>query len=101
MADAGPRKIGESLARLLATQAPKTLLADVQSGWLEACGEPIAASSEPVAEREGTVTIACESGAWAQELEMMHDVLLARIGAVVGEGRVEKLRFTADLARHR
>ncbi len=66
-----------------------------------ACGELIAANSEPVAERDGTVTIACATGAWAQELELMSDELLTRIGAVVGPDRVRRMRFTADLARHR
>jgi len=96
-----PRPLGDSLARVLSQAAPQTLLADVQGAWLEACGETIAASSEPVAERSGTVTIACASGAWAQELELMQETLLSRLEAVVGEGRVGALRFTADLSRHR
>jgi predicted nucleic acid-binding Zn ribbon protein len=96
-----PRPIGDSLARVLAARAPKTLLADVQAAWPEACGETIAGNSEPVAERSGTVTIACSTGAWAQELELMQETLLSRLEGVVGEGRLDRLRFTADLSRHR
>ena len=73
----------------------------MQEAWPEACGAAIAANSEPVAERDGAVTIACASGAWAQELELMGDELRARIDALVGAERVLRLRFTADLARHR
>ena len=96
-----PRRLGASLERLVADEAPKTLLAEVQTAWRTACGEAIAARSEPVSERNGTVTIACESGSWAQELELMGELLRARIEAQIGEGRVLALRFSADLARHR
>lgn len=96
-----PRPLGDSLARVLANAAPQTLLADVQAAWPEACGATIAGNSEPVSERSGTVTIACRNGAWAQELELMQETLLGRLEGVLGDGRVEGLRFTADLSRHR
>jgi predicted nucleic acid-binding Zn ribbon protein len=97
----GPRRLSNPLARVLRNQAPQTLLAEVQTAWPEACGEAIAAAAEPVAERDGKVTIACESGAWAQELELMGDLLKGRLEAIVGENRLTALRFTADLSRHR
>lgn len=96
-----PRRLGASLARVVAHGAPQTLLGEVQTAWPQACGATIAANSEPVSEREGTVTIACATGAWAQELELMQEQLRARVEAIVGEERVQRLRFTADLARHR
>jgi predicted nucleic acid-binding Zn ribbon protein len=96
-----PRQLGDSLARVVARSAPQTLLAEVQAAWPAACGAAIASASEPVTERQGAVTIACASGAWAQELELMQDDLLARLEGVVGEGRITGLRFTADLSRHR
>ncbi|MBA2524100.1 MAG: DUF721 domain-containing protein [Solirubrobacterales bacterium] len=96
-----PRKLGGALDRLVAEDRPQTLLAEVQAAWPLACGEAIAARSEPVSERAGKVTIACESGPWAQELELMGDLLRSRIEGLVGEGRVLSIRFTADLARHR
>lgn len=96
-----PRRLGAALDRVVAEQAPATLLADVQTAWPGVCGPAIAARAEPVAERDGRVTVACESGAWAQELEMMGDLLRGRIDGAIGAGRVTALRFTADLARHR
>ena len=96
-----PRPLSGALDRVLADEAPPTLLADVQRAWPQACGAAIAAHAEPVSERAGTVTIACESGAWAQELELMGDLLRERLDAAIGAGRVSALRFTADLARHR
>jgi predicted nucleic acid-binding Zn ribbon protein len=100
-APGGPRRLGSAFDRLIAEQAPATLLAEVQTVWPEVCGPQIAARAEPVAERDGKVTIACESGAWAQELELMGDLLRERIDAAIGADRVTALRFTADLARHR
>jgi predicted nucleic acid-binding Zn ribbon protein len=96
-----PRKLGSALEKLVAEQAPPTLLAEVQTAWPGVSGPQIAARAEPVAERDGKVTIACESGAWAQELELMGELLRERIDAVIGPDRVTGLRFTADLARHR
>ncbi len=96
-----PRPLGDSLARVLAEKAPRTLLAEVQAAWPSACGDAIAAASEPVSERDGTVTIACRSGAWAQELELMQEPLTERLEARIGAGRLAGLRFTADLSRHR
>ena len=72
-----------------------------QLACAQACGAAIASHAEPVSERSGTVTIACESGTWAQELELMEDELRARLDERIGADRVLALRFTADLARHR
>lgn len=95
-----PRRIGSALDRLVAERAPRTLLAEVQTAWPEVAGPAIAARAEPVAERDGRVTIACENGAWAQELDLMGDLLRERIDARLGAGRVTALRFTADRSRH-
>jgi predicted nucleic acid-binding Zn ribbon protein len=100
-AGGGPRKLGGAFERFALERAPATLLAEVQAAWPAVCGPQIAARAEPVAERDGRVTIACESGVWAQELELMTDQLRARIDAAIGAERVSGLRFTADLARHR
>lgn len=96
-----PRKLSGALERVIADEAPATLLAEVQRVWPDACGAAIATRSEPVAERAGTVTIACESGVWAQELELIGEQLRARLDERIGAGRVAALRFTADLSRHR
>jgi predicted nucleic acid-binding Zn ribbon protein len=101
MSAGDPRRLGDSLARVLADGTPRTLLADVQTAWRAAVGETIAANSEPVSERAGTVTVACSAGAWAQELELMSETLKGRIEELIGEGRITGLRFTADLSRHR
>jgi predicted nucleic acid-binding Zn ribbon protein len=95
-----PRRAGFALRDVLADAAPKTLLASVQAVWAEACGAAIAAESQPVAERDGRITVACRSATWASELDLMQDELRERVNAALGEGRVAGLRFTADGTRH-
>jgi predicted nucleic acid-binding Zn ribbon protein len=86
---------------VLATTAPRTLLAEVQTVWTDACGEAVAAEASPVAERDGIVTVACGSSTWASELDLMQPTLVGRINELLGEHTLEGLRFTADAARHR
>jgi predicted nucleic acid-binding Zn ribbon protein len=100
----GMRRIGDALAPVRTEAAPATLLAAVQELWPRAAGDAVAAEAEPVAEREGVVTVACRSATWAQELDLLQSELLERLrdGLVERgfEGRLEALRFTADAARH-
>jgi predicted nucleic acid-binding Zn ribbon protein len=93
--------------RARTTTQPQTLLAAVQSAWASAAGPRVVAEAEPVAERDGTVTIACRSATWAQELDLLGPELLERLNRALSEaergsahGPVRKLRFTADADRH-
>jgi predicted nucleic acid-binding Zn ribbon protein len=84
------------LPQVVESARPATLLARVQGAWPAVAGEALAASTEPVAEREGVVTVACESAVWAQELELLQRDLLERLRERLGapEGAsVERLRF--------
>jgi predicted nucleic acid-binding Zn ribbon protein len=76
-----PRPIGAALAGAVEGAAPAGLLARVQGSWPEAAGPAVAAVSEPVSEREGVVTVACESAVWAQELELLKGDLERRLEA--------------------
>jgi predicted nucleic acid-binding Zn ribbon protein len=94
-----PRRAAPALRSVIERRSPKTLLAAVQSEWTRACGAAIAAESQPVAERDGVVTVACRSATWAAELDLMQDRLRERLNEAFGEQRVAGLRFTADGAR--
>jgi len=79
----------------------------VQSAWAEAAGPGVAAEADPVAERDGVVTVACRSATWAQELDLLQTALLARLEEVLVRRQptpplpaLRGLRFTADAARH-
>jgi predicted nucleic acid-binding Zn ribbon protein len=88
-----PRPLSIALDGVIGDVAPATLLARVQAAWGSVAGPHLAAAAQPVAERDGVVTVACESGVWAQELELLAPDLLAGLEASL-EGRfVTKLRF--------
>ena len=92
----GPRPLAAALGQTLERAAPATLLARVQAAWADAVGEAVAAEAEPVSERGGTVTVACRSAVWANELELMAPEVLARLNGALGDpvgGPVEGLRF--------
>ena len=100
-----PRRLGSALGAVQAEAAPKTLLAAVQGAWREVAGEAVAVQAEPVSEKEGVVTVACRSSTWAHELDLMGPDLAERLRAELpADGpasALERLRFTADAARHR
>ena len=91
-----PRPLSTALAGVVRDAEPATLLARVQGVWLEVAGETVAAVAGPVAERDGVVTVACESSLWAHELELLGPDLMGRLAAQLGgsgSGSVARLRF--------
>jgi len=79
-----PRRIGSALEAWTRDRAPQTVLARAQAAWPIAVGAAIAAETEPVAERAGTLTVACRSAVWAAELELLGPELIERLNAVLG-----------------
>jgi predicted nucleic acid-binding Zn ribbon protein len=96
-----PRPIGKALADALPRARPAGLLAEVQSAWPAVAGAAVAASASPVSERDGTVTVGCESAVWAQELELLGTDLARRLDGAVSSGRVERLRFIVGSGANR
>jgi predicted nucleic acid-binding Zn ribbon protein len=88
-----PRSLGAALAEVTAGLAPATALARVQGCWADAVGELVASEAQPVAERDGTVTVACRSAVWAQELELLGPDLLDKLNATLGDRPLTQLRF--------
>jgi predicted nucleic acid-binding Zn ribbon protein len=95
-----PRRADAALRGVLADAAPRTLLAEVQTVWRDACGAAVAQEAWPVGERDGVITVACRSATWASELDLMQARLLDRINELLDERAVAGLRFTADASRH-
>ena len=100
-----PRSLSLALEGVVRDAEPATLLARVQAVWPEVAGPGLSASAAPVAEREGVVTVACESAVWAQELELLGPDLLTRFGealapapGLAAAGAVKKLRFVVGSA---
>ena len=88
-----PRPAGDAFRAARDLAAPQTGLAAVQAAWSGALGERLAAAAQPVSERDGTVTVECVDGVWAQELDLMQATLLERLREELGERAPEALRF--------
>ena len=89
-----PRPVHEALRGAIESAAPATPLAAVQSAWAEAVGERIAAVASPVSERAGTVTVACDSATWAQELDLLEGQITTKLRSKLPPDiGFERLRF--------
>lgn len=91
-----PRPLASVLAGLTPEAEPATLLARVQTAWPGVVGPENALRTAPVSEREGVVTVACESGVWAQEMELQGQEILGRLRAELAAAPAaapERLRF--------
>jgi hypothetical protein len=91
----GPRPVGHALDAVCARLAPATLLAEVQRAWPEAAGPTFAPHSEPWAERDGDVLVACPEAVRAQELDLMSELVIDRLNQALGRPAVRRLRVQA------
>ena len=88
-----PRSLSTALEHVARDVAPDTVLARVQAAWPGVAGDRLAQAAAPVSERDGVVTVACESGVWAQELDLLGPDLLQRLEEALGARSVTKFRF--------
>ncbi len=94
----GPRPVSYALESFTSSLAPATLLAEVQRAWPEAAGIRFGPVAEPVSERDGVVIVACSEAVWAQELDLMSELVLDRLNAALGRPAVRRLRIRATRA---
>jgi predicted nucleic acid-binding Zn ribbon protein len=92
-----PRPLSDALTALTRQLEPQTPLARVQRAWRETAGATLVEEAAPVSERAGTVTVACRSSVWAQELSMLAPDLAERLNEALEAPRetpaVRELRF--------
>jgi len=88
----GPRPVGLALDAVTEAIAPATVLADVQRVWPRVAGERFARAAQPVSERDGVVTVACESAVWAQELDLLSERVIEAVNEAIGRPAVRRLR---------
>jgi predicted nucleic acid-binding Zn ribbon protein len=89
-----PRPLSAALESVLAGAEPATALARAQAAWPGVAGPALAPFAGPVSEREGVLTLACESSVWAQELELVGPDLLGRLNEATGAGSASGATFT-------
>ena len=79
-----PRPLSAALGEVSREAAPATLLARVQAAWPESVGDVVAREATPVSEREGTLSVLCQSAVWANELELLAPEILKKLNAALG-----------------
>lgn len=93
-----PRGLAPAIEQLLSRVAPQSTLADIQRVWEVAVGPALARRAEPVAERDGSLTVACESAVWAQEVELLGPELAEQLNGALGRPAISALRCRATRA---
>ena len=94
----GLTPISGALDAVTARLAPATLLAEVQRAWPSAAGPMFAPYSEPWAERDGELLVACPEAVRAQELDLMSELVIERLNRALGRPAVRRLRVQARKA---
>lgn len=88
-----PRRIGGAIAAIRRSIEPETSLARIETVWTEAVGPGIASVARPVAERDGVLTVECDSAVWAQELDLMEGKLRQRLASALDGDPPSRIRF--------
>lgn len=88
-----PRRISEAVGAFRTRIEPATPLAGIQTVWDEAVGDGIAAVARPVSERDGTLTVECQSAVWAGELAFMEERIRSRLNEALDGNGPASIRF--------
>jgi len=96
-----PQRIGPLVRRLIADRGWESTAAtaSVLANWAGIVGTEVAARCQPVSLRDGELTLAAESTAWATQLRgVLLPTLMARIRAELGPGVVTRIRVHGPTA---
>lgn len=98
--DRDPQRLGALTGSIAKSRGWTENVAEgtVLGRWLHVVGDDIAAHAEPTSLKDGVLTIAAESTAWATQLRMMQAQILAKINAAVGQGVVKSLKISGPTA---
>ena len=81
---------GDTGARAAAADLMNRRLAAV---WADVVGAEVAGNARPVQLRDGRLVVTTSSSAWAQTLQLMSEMVIARLNERLGERAVEKAVF--------
>jgi predicted nucleic acid-binding Zn ribbon protein len=90
-----PDRLGDIVQGLTARLGWDSSLAqsDLMLAWTEIAGEETAAHSRPTGIENGTLTVECESTAWATQLRLMRVQITTRIAEKYPDAGVQSIRF--------
>jgi predicted nucleic acid-binding Zn ribbon protein len=95
-----PQPLGRLVSRLAVDRGWNTRLANGQvfGRWAKLVGEEVAEHAQPVALKDGELTVRASSTAWATQLRLLQGQLIAKIAAGVGHGVVKRMRIQGPTA---
>ena len=95
-----PQSLGSATGDVAKKQGWSSRVAEgaVFGQWPSVVGHHIADHATPTALRDGVLSVSAESTAWATQLRIIQNQVLAKIAAKVGDGVVTSLRITGPVA---
>ncbi|WIY04433.1 DciA family protein [Amycolatopsis mongoliensis] len=95
-----PQPLGRLVSRLVSDRGwnESVTTARVFAQWARLVGEDVAEHAQPVALKDGELTVRASSTAWATQLRLLQGKLLAKIAAGVGNGVVKRMRIQGPMA---
>jgi predicted nucleic acid-binding Zn ribbon protein len=95
-----PQPFGRLVSRMSVDRGWQDRLtsAAVFGRWAELVGVDVAEHATPLSLRDGELTVAASSTAWATQLRLLQRHLLVKIAAGVGPGVVRKLKIAGPTA---
>lgn len=95
-----PQPFGRILSKLAVERGWNSQLATGQvfGQWSRLVGEEVAEHAQPIALRDGELTVQATSTAWATQLRLLQGQLLVKIAGVVGNGVVKRMRIQGPAA---
>jgi predicted nucleic acid-binding Zn ribbon protein len=98
--DRDPQPLGRLAEKLVADRGWRAPLteASVFGRWETLVGADVAEHATPVSLKDGELTVAATSTAWATQLRTLQRQLIARIAAGVGDGVVKRIKVQGPAA---
>lgn len=95
-----PQPLGRLVSRLVTDRGwnESVTSARVFAQWARLVGEDVAEHAQPVALKDGELTVRASSTAWATQLRLLQGKLLHKIAAGVGNGVVKRMRIQGPTA---
>jgi predicted nucleic acid-binding Zn ribbon protein len=92
-----PAAIGDLLSAILRGTPAEIRLKEgrIWVVWESAVGSRIALHAQPIAFREGTLTLAVDSAPWMQQLNFLKRELVAKVNGELGEELVKDIHLKA------
>lgn len=95
-----PQPLGRLMGRLSRERGWSDRLTNgrVFGEWARLVGDEVAEHAQPVALKDGELTVQASSTAWATQLRLLQGQLLTKIAAGVGHGVVKRMRIHGPAA---